>query len=43
MVSLLKSPTATDCGAFPAPKLTAGVTNVPSPFPKSIEMLSEPS
>src|SRR5918995_1748846 len=42
MVSLLKSPTATDCGPSPAPKLTAGVTNnVPLPFPKSMETLSE--
>jgi hypothetical protein len=24
-----------DLGASPAPKLTAGVTNVPLPFPKS--------
>src|SRR5918994_2049188 len=41
MVSLLKSPTATDCGPSPAPKLSAGVTNVPLPFPKSMETLSE--
>ena len=40
MLSSLKSPTATDCGPSPAPKLTAG-PNVPSPFPKSIETLSE--
>ena len=39
-VSLLKSPTATECGIFPTPKLTAGVTNVPLPFPKSIETVS---
>src|ERR671911_367180 len=42
MVSLLKSPTTTDCGPSPAPKLSAGVsTNVPLPFPKSMETLSE--
>jgi hypothetical protein len=43
MVSLLKSSTATYSGRNPAPKLTAGITNVPLPFPKSMEMLSEPS
>src|ERR671911_557071 len=41
MVLLLKSPTATEVGPSPAPKLTAGVTNVPLPFPKSMETLSE--
>src|SRR5918994_176412 len=42
MVSLLKSPTATENGSSPTPKLTAGVTNnVPLPFPKSMETLSE--
>ena len=41
MVSLLKSPTATENGGPPAPKLTAGVTNVPLPIPKSMETLLE--
>src|ERR671912_1558907 len=41
IVSLLKSPTATDLGSSPTPKLTAGVTNVPLPFPMSMETLSE--
>ena len=41
IVSLLKSPTATETGESPAPKLSAGVTKVPLPFPMSIETLSE--
>ena len=42
MLSLLKSPTATDCGLLsPASKLTAG-SNVPLPIPKSMETLLEP-
>ena len=37
IVSLLKSPTATEIGKVPTPKLTAGGTNVPLPIPKSME------
>src|SRR5206468_1744930 len=39
--SPLKSPTATDSGALPTPKLVA-VPKVPSPFPSRIETLLEP-
>ena len=42
MVSLLKSPIATDNAASPTPMLTAGVTNLPLPIPKSMETSSEP-
>ena len=40
MVSLLKSPTATEFGPSPAPKFVA-LPNVPLPFPKSMETLSD--
>ena len=40
-VSLLKSPTATECGDIPTAKLVAGVPNEPVPLPKSIETLLE--
>ena len=40
-VSPLKSPTATERGRVPAPKLVAGVPNKPVPLPKRIETLLE--
>ena len=42
-VSLLKSPTATECGIFPTPKLTAGVTNVRYRFPRVWRRSLEPA
>ena len=41
-VSPLKSPTATEIGPVPAPKLVAVPNNAPVPVPKSIETLLEP-
>ena len=41
-VSPLKSPTATENGLIPTPKLVAVPNNEPVPVPKSIETLAEP-